>query len=190
MCRSRRELSNECPFFLNILFESDPYSNEYLVAKNGFDTAEKEPCKVFPLSVYRSPRCWPQWIQYLRCETYLITEMPESGKFAAKYSTGMFVMIILSIVAFVLEAEPWLMQYKQVWTVAEAFFSILFSVELVIRWWSCAQSSTCDPRGWGAVVGRYHQALNASFVAAAKPISQANSNIVFSIFRDLQVSHS
>ena len=40
MCRSRRELSNE-----------------YLLAKFGFDTAENEPCKVCPLSAYRSPRC-------------------------------------------------------------------------------------------------------------------------------------
>ena len=39
MCRSRRELSNE-----------------YLLAKFGFDTAESEPCKVCPLSAYRSPR--------------------------------------------------------------------------------------------------------------------------------------
>ena len=39
MCRSPRELSNE-----------------YLLAKFGFDTAENEPCKVCPLSVYRSPR--------------------------------------------------------------------------------------------------------------------------------------
>ena len=39
LCRSRRELSNE-----------------YLLAKFGFDTAEKEPCKVCPLSAYRSPR--------------------------------------------------------------------------------------------------------------------------------------
>ena len=39
MCRSRRELSNE-----------------YLLAKIGFDTAENQPCKVWPLSVYRSPR--------------------------------------------------------------------------------------------------------------------------------------
>ena len=39
LCRSRRELSNE-----------------YLLAKFGFDTAENEPCKVCPLSVYRSPR--------------------------------------------------------------------------------------------------------------------------------------
>ena len=34
-----------------------PVSNEYLLAKFGFDTAENEPCKVCPLSVYRSPRC-------------------------------------------------------------------------------------------------------------------------------------
>ena len=39
LCRSRRELSNE-----------------YLLAKVGFDTAENEPCKVCPLSAYRSPR--------------------------------------------------------------------------------------------------------------------------------------
>ena len=39
MCRSRRELSNE-----------------HLLAKIGVDTAESEPCKVCPLSAYRSPR--------------------------------------------------------------------------------------------------------------------------------------
>ena len=37
MCRSRRELSNE-----------------YLLSTVGFDTAENEPCKVCPLSAYRS----------------------------------------------------------------------------------------------------------------------------------------
>ena len=40
MCRSRQELSNA-----------------HLLAKFGFDTAENEPCKVCPLSAYRSPRC-------------------------------------------------------------------------------------------------------------------------------------
>ena len=39
LCRSRRELSNE-----------------YLLAKFGFDTAENEPFQVCPLSAYRSPR--------------------------------------------------------------------------------------------------------------------------------------
>ena len=29
--------------FLNLLFETDSYSNEYLLAKFGFDTAENEP---------------------------------------------------------------------------------------------------------------------------------------------------
>ena len=37
--RSRRELSNE-----------------YLLPKFGFDAADNEPCKVCPLSAYRSPR--------------------------------------------------------------------------------------------------------------------------------------
>ena len=40
LCRSRRE-----------------FSNEYLLAKVGIDTAENEPCKVCPISAYRSPRC-------------------------------------------------------------------------------------------------------------------------------------
>ena len=31
-------------------------SNEYVVAKISVDTAENEPCKVCPLSAYRSPR--------------------------------------------------------------------------------------------------------------------------------------
>ena len=31
---------------LNLLFEQDSYSNEYLITKIGVDTAEKEPCKV------------------------------------------------------------------------------------------------------------------------------------------------
>ena len=39
LCRSRRELSNE-----------------YLFAQFGFDTAENEPFKFCPLSVYRFPR--------------------------------------------------------------------------------------------------------------------------------------
>ena len=41
LCRSRRELSNE-----------------YLLAKFGFDTAENEHCKVCLLFAYRSPRYW------------------------------------------------------------------------------------------------------------------------------------
>ena len=43
--------------FLNLLFETDSYSNEYLLATFGFDTEENEACKVCPLSAYRSPRC-------------------------------------------------------------------------------------------------------------------------------------
>ena len=39
LCRSRREIPNE-----------------YLVAEIGFDTAENEPCKAWPLSVCRSSR--------------------------------------------------------------------------------------------------------------------------------------
>ena len=60
--RSRRELSNViatviCPKFhfsvsphipfLNLLFEQIAYSNEYLLAKIGVDTAENEPLEVW-----------------------------------------------------------------------------------------------------------------------------------------------
>ena len=50
--------------FSQFLFERDSYSNEYLLAKFGFDTAESEPCKVCPLSAYRSPRYTVGSIKY------------------------------------------------------------------------------------------------------------------------------
>ena len=50
-----RKVSPYVPF-LNLLFEQIANSNEYLLAKFGFDTAENEPSKVCPLSAYRSPR--------------------------------------------------------------------------------------------------------------------------------------
>ena len=37
----------------SISFRTDSYSNEYLVAKIGFDTAEKKPCKVCPTTSIR-----------------------------------------------------------------------------------------------------------------------------------------
>ena len=47
--RSRQELSNESLSMSlppNLLFEPDPYSNEYLVAKSVFDTADNESSEV------------------------------------------------------------------------------------------------------------------------------------------------
>ena len=35
--------------FLNLLFETDSYSNEYLLAKFGFDAAENEPLELIDL---------------------------------------------------------------------------------------------------------------------------------------------
>ena len=46
LCRSRRELSH-VPF-LNLLFEQIANSNEYLLAKFGFDTAEKRSLQSLP----------------------------------------------------------------------------------------------------------------------------------------------
>ena len=72
-CRSRQELSSDIQeefakyvlymlrslvqivifqslsmsLFLNLLFETDGYSNRYLLAKFGFDAAEKEPLEIW-----------------------------------------------------------------------------------------------------------------------------------------------
>ena len=40
--------------FLNLLFELDSYSNEYLLAKIGVDTAEDEPLKVWRKNINSS----------------------------------------------------------------------------------------------------------------------------------------
>ena len=52
--------------FLNLLFKTDSYSNEYLLAKFGFDTAEDSPVyqptsqpRTSPFKVARSPRTDP-----------------------------------------------------------------------------------------------------------------------------------
>ena len=50
-----RTFSSMFPFAQS-LFQIDLNSNEYLLAKFGFDTAENGPCKVCPISAYRSPR--------------------------------------------------------------------------------------------------------------------------------------
>ena len=44
--------------FLNLLFETDSYSNEYLLAKIGVDTAENEPLEVwgkFQFNIHSPP---------------------------------------------------------------------------------------------------------------------------------------
>ena len=42
--------------FSQFLFERDSYSNAYLLAKLGFDTAENEPFKVCPIEPSRAGR--------------------------------------------------------------------------------------------------------------------------------------
>ena len=69
LCRSRRELSNE-----------------YLLAKFGFDTAENEPCKVCPLSAYRS--------------IIIIGSRPEKQRAASYFSDLIVAGIFLVCLAF------------------------------------------------------------------------------------------
>ena len=57
LCRSRRAPSHQKFSYMSPFsqspFQIDPNSNECLLANFSFDTAENEPCKVCPLSVYR-----------------------------------------------------------------------------------------------------------------------------------------
>ena len=76
LCRSRRELSNE-----------------YLLAKFGFDTAENEPCKVCPLSAYRSPRFLPIDYLFAPLRGHARQKIKETAKETNKGSLGMDVAI-------------------------------------------------------------------------------------------------
>ena len=51
--------------FLNLLFETDSYSNEYLLAKFGFDTAENESLKVCLISRERVSQSLFNFIFYV-----------------------------------------------------------------------------------------------------------------------------
>ena len=77
-------------------FRIDPNSNEYLVAKIGFDTAENEPCTVYAFSVYRFPQVfgsynnwddyfteWPRTRQPTKCVgdyNYANATLAQKGK--------------------------------------------------------------------------------------------------------------
>ena len=47
--------------FLNLLFETDSYSNEYLLAKFGFDTAENEPDLIFKIFLLPRDLIFPMY---------------------------------------------------------------------------------------------------------------------------------
>ena len=77
------------------LDESYPNSNAYLLAKFGFDTAENEPCKVCPLSAYRSPDYRsPRWEelpaeQAAREEAEKITRLAKAASAASPRSVAL-----------------------------------------------------------------------------------------------------
>ena len=63
------------PLFLNMFFQQDPYSNEYLLANIGVDTAENEPLEVhliikawdlFFTEILR--KFWRKFAEFLRAE--------------------------------------------------------------------------------------------------------------------------
>ena len=60
------------------------FSNEYFLAKFGFDTAENEPFQVCPLSAYRSPRCTKALIDkgnhFVICGVRDVAKMDKAAK--------------------------------------------------------------------------------------------------------------
>ena len=63
--------------FLNLLFETDSYSNEYLLAKIGVDTAENEPLEV-----------WGKIIQYYSFVSLVTTSFIDSAPSAIKINNS------------------------------------------------------------------------------------------------------
>jgi len=87
--------------------------------------------------------CYPKWMQRLRMNVYLLFEVPESSTAAARFSTAFFVAILLSILGFMLELEPGLQfgVLPEFWSGCEIFFTMLFTMEYILR------LSICDVLG-------------------------------------------
>ena len=64
-------------------------STYYLLAKFGFDTVENEPCKVCPLSAYRSPRLNADLASFSDATKELGKEENQMKTDAAKFAADM-----------------------------------------------------------------------------------------------------
>ena len=132
MCRSRRELSNA-----------------YFLAKCGFDTAENEPCKVFSLSVYRSPRCVSELrpIEITESAIYSVNDF----QFQFIFSTRLFVSM-------------------------EAKFNMMLTILVCINccsfWWGAPGIAVSSGRQAG-------QIIEGSFSAVSKQASKQVRSVVF-----------
>jgi len=109
--------------------------------------------------------CYPKWVQRLRMKVYLLFEVPESSKTATRFSTIMFTAILLSILGFMLELEPGL-QFgilPDFWYGCELFFTMLFTVEYIVRF------SICDVLGETTKMGFFTNRGNICDLLAISP---------------------
>jgi len=109
--------------------------------------------------------CYPKWLQRLRMNVYLLFEVPESSTAAARFSTIMFIAILLSILGFMLELEPGL-QFgilPAFWSGCEIFFTMLFTLEFILRF------SICDVLGETTRMGYITNRGNLCDLAAISP---------------------
>lgn len=68
-------------------------------------------------------------------DLFLLVEIPQSSPLAQKLSICMLILIFISVIAFVLEAQPSLYKEKTLWLVVEGFTCFFFTLEYVVRFW-------------------------------------------------------
>lgn len=87
---------------------------------------------------------------------YRLLNDPDSGRAAALVNTGLFVLIILNIIAMVMETVASVRaRFDGLFWWFEVFSVAIFSAEYVARLWSC----TASPQFRGPVAGRARWAL-------------------------------
>ena len=79
----------------------------------------------------------PTWVNQLRAFIYMIFEYPQNSKTGKVVMSLLLLAILTSVVGFILESDPDLIEYTDFWAWFDGFFSILFTVEYVSRIWVC-----------------------------------------------------
>lgn len=108
-------------------------------------------------------KCCPKSLTPLRVHLYLLFEEPSSSRAAKLLAIAIFTCIIVSIGIFMLESMPELNGVPDsVWFGSETFFTVVFTLEYVLR------LSVCDIAG--GTVSRFILApMNCVDIAAVMP---------------------
>jgi len=103
--------------------------------------------------------------QQARRQLYILFEKPEETKMGGRLSIFVFVLIIISILAFILETEGAVKDAidKRVWEGIEHICSLTFTIELVVRF------AVCDVEGTQTMTGFVIAPMNLCDAAAIVP---------------------